>query len=63
MPGYFGLGETLDVGEDTLSPVWPGYRDRLPFRFNGSIDRVEFEFCEAAPRSMAELLEEQLHQD
>ncbi|RKG57591.1 arylsulfatase [Corallococcus sp. AB011P] len=63
VPGYFGLGETLDVGEDTLSPVWPGYRDRLPFRFNGSIDRVEFELGEAAPRSMSELLEEQLHQD
>lgn len=61
VPGAFG--ETLDVGEDTLSPVWPGYRDRLPFRFTGEIDRVEFQFGEPRPRTTGELLEEHLQQD
>jgi len=61
VPGSFG--ETLDVGEDALSPVWPGYRDRSPYPFSGTIDRVEFELSEAAVRSTRDLIEEQLQQD
>lgn len=63
VPGYTGLGETFDIGEDTGSPVWPGYRGRLPFRFTGVIDRVELQLGEGAPRSLAAQLEEELHRD
>jgi len=61
VPGFFG--ETLDVGEDALSPVWPGYRDRLPFRFTGEIHRVDFDLGEAPPQTIRERIEEQLRQD
>ena len=57
------FGEGLDVGEDALSPVWPGYRDRLPFRFTGRIVYVRLELGEAAELSAEELLEEQLRAD
>ncbi len=57
------FGEGLDVGEDTLSPVWPGYRDRLPFRFTGRIEQVRLELGEAAELTTAELVEEHLRAD
>jgi arylsulfatase A-like enzyme len=59
VPGRFGF-ESLDVGEDTMSPVYPGYRDRLPFRFTGRIDRVELHLAEAAERTTEELVERHL---
>jgi arylsulfatase A-like enzyme len=61
VPGRFGEG--LDVGEDQLAPVYPGYRDRLPFRFTGRLERIEVALGEGAAVSRAELLEEQLHSD
>ena len=57
------FGESLDVGEDTMSPVYPGYRDRLPFRFTGRIERVELELGEAAELTTGELIEEQVRAD
>jgi arylsulfatase A-like enzyme len=57
------FGECLDVGEDSLSPVYPGYRDRLPFRFTGRIEEVVFELGEAAQLTKGELLDEQLGED
>jgi arylsulfatase len=57
------FGECLDVGEDTLSPVWGGYRDRLPFRFTGRIVRVELVLGEAAELTTGELIEEQVRAD
>ncbi len=57
------FGECLDVGEDTLSPVWGGYRDRLPFRFTGRIERVELTLGEAAELTTGELIEEQVRAD
>lgn len=57
------FSETLDVGEDALSPVWPGYRSRLPFRFTGTIERVELALGEAARPTTQELLEEHLRRD
>jgi arylsulfatase len=59
VPGRFGF-ESLDVGEDTMSPVYSGYRGRLPFRFTGRIDRVELHLGEAAEMTTAELIERQL---
>ena len=57
--GRFGF-ESLDVGEDTMSPVYPGYRARLPFRFTGRIERVELHLGEAAERTTEELIERHL---
>ena len=57
------FGECLDVGEDSLSPVWGGYRDRLPFRFSGRIERVELQLGEEAELTTGELLEEQVRAD
>jgi arylsulfatase len=59
VPGRFGF-ESLDVGEDTMSPVYPGYRARLPFRFTGRIERVEVHLGEAAERTTEELIERHL---
>lgn len=56
VPGRFGY-ESLDVGEDTRSPVHPGYRDRLPFRFTGRLERVELLLGEGAERTTEELVE------
>jgi arylsulfatase len=57
------FGECLDVGEDTLSPVWGGYRDRLPFRFTGRIDRIVLELGDAPELTTGELIEEQVRGD
>jgi arylsulfatase len=57
------FGECLDVGEDSLSPVWGGYRSRLPFRFTGRIERVVLQLGEAAELSTGELIEEQVRSD
>ncbi|MFN7133298.1 MAG: sulfatase-like hydrolase/transferase, partial [Myxococcales bacterium] len=61
VPGRFS--ESLDVGEDKMSPVWPGYRDRLPFRFTGRLERIDVRLNEAAELTTRDLLEEALHAD
>lgn len=60
--GTFGF-EGLDVGCDKGSPVWPGYRSRLPFAFTGRIEGVRLELGEAVERSADEILEESLRTD
>ncbi len=57
------FGECLDIGEDSLSPVYPGYRARLPFRFTGRIEAVELELGEGAQLARGEQLDEQLRAD
>jgi arylsulfatase len=57
------FGECLDVGQDSLSPVWGGYRDRLPFRFTGRIERVELQLGQEAEMTTGELIEEQIRAD
>jgi arylsulfatase len=59
VPGRFGF-ESLDVGEDTMSPVYPGYRQRLPFRFTGRIERVQLHLGEPADRTVEELVQRHL---
>jgi arylsulfatase len=61
VPGRFG--ESLDVGEDKMSPVCDRYRDRLPFRFTGKLGRVEVKLGEGAEPTSAERAEEQLRAD
>jgi arylsulfatase len=56
VPGRFGF-ESLDVGHDSRSPVYPGYRDRLPFRFTGRMERVELHLGEQAERTTGELID------
>lgn len=46
VPGRFGF-EGMDVGRDARSPVYPGYRERLPFRFTGRLERIELNLDEA----------------
>ena len=41
VPLSFSSDETFDIGEEFGSPVLPSYGKRIPFRFNGQIDRVE----------------------
>jgi arylsulfatase len=45
VPYLYGLGATLDVGEDTGTPVDTTYR--VPFRFTGKIERVHFDYGDA----------------
>jgi arylsulfatase len=59
----FGGFECLDVGRDSGSPVWPGYRSRLPFAFTGRIAGARLQIGEAAARTTAELLEEHMRSD
>ncbi len=61
--GNFGGFGCLDVGRDSGSPVWPGYRSRLPFVFRGRIENVRLELGDAAERTTGELLEEHLRGD
>jgi hypothetical protein len=39
----YASDETLDIGEEYGSPVLQSYADKLPFRFNGQIHRLEVE--------------------
>ncbi len=58
--GRYAFGECLDVGRDSRSPVWPGYRSRLPFAFTGRIEVARIELGEAAERTIGELVEEHM---
>jgi arylsulfatase A-like enzyme len=61
VPGRFS--ESLDVGEDKMSPVCAGYRDRLPFRFTGKLERIDVQLGEAVERTTIEDLVERVFQD
>ena len=43
VPAAFTASETFGVGVDLGSPVSPDYFDRRPFRFEGTIERVDVE--------------------
>jgi arylsulfatase A-like enzyme len=51
VPFRFSLDESLDVGEDTGTPVSMDYFDKMPFRFTGTLGGVTVEI---APSSAAE---------
>ena len=40
IPVRFSLDETLDVGEDTGTPVVEDYVDKMPFKFTGTLKKV-----------------------
>jgi hypothetical protein len=43
VPFRFSLDESLDVGEDTGTPVSMEYFDKMPFRFTGTLGGVAVE--------------------
>jgi hypothetical protein len=47
VPAAFSASETFGVGVDLGSLVSPDYFDRRPFRFEGTIERVDVEVFEA----------------
>ncbi|RSL18875.1 arylsulfatase [Edaphobacter aggregans] len=51
VPFRFSLDESLDVGEDTGTPVSMDYFDKMPFRFTGTLGGVT---VEVAPVSAAQ---------
>ncbi len=54
VPLAFTASETFGVGVDLGSPVSPDYFDRRPFRFEGTIQRVDVEvFAAGTPASTA----------
>lgn len=57
------FGEPIDIGRDSLSPVYDGYRQRLPFLFTGTLERVEVSLGEGVELTEAEVMEEELHTD
>ena len=44
IPASFTASETFDVGMDTNSPVADDYFDQAPFRFNGQLTRLQFQY-------------------
>jgi len=43
IPLRFSLDETMDVGEDTGTPVVEDYTDKMPFKFTGVLNKVVIE--------------------
>jgi hypothetical protein len=43
IPTRFSLDETMDVGEDTGTPVVEDYVDKMPFKFTGALKKVVIE--------------------
>ena len=43
IPIRFSLDETMDVGEDTGTPVVEDYLEKMPFKFTGELKQVVIE--------------------
>ena len=61
--GKFTLDESFDVGEDTGTPVIDDYDAKMPFKFTGTIQKIEIKLGanELTPQQRGEL--EQLKRD
>ena len=46
VPAAHTASETFDVGVDLGSPVALDYFDRVPFRFNGKIEKINIKYIE-----------------
>jgi len=44
VPSIFTASETFDVGVDLASPVALDYFDRVPFKFNGKIEKINIRY-------------------
>jgi arylsulfatase A-like enzyme len=62
-PFRFSLDESFDVGQDTGTPVIDEYDAKMPFKFSGTLKKVEFKLGDdqLSPEKQAEL--EQLGRD
>jgi hypothetical protein len=56
-PLRFSLDESFDVGQDTGTPVIDEYDAKMPFKFSGTLKRVEVELGNdhLTPRQRGEL--------
>ena len=43
IPVRFSLDETMDIGEDTGTPVVEDYVNKMPFQFTGNLKKVVIE--------------------
>jgi hypothetical protein len=61
--GKFTLDESFDVGEDTGTPVIDEYDAKMPFKFTGTLEKVQIKLGpnELTPQQRGEL--EQLKRD
>ena len=46
VPAIFTASETFDVGEDTGSGVAMEYHKRIPFKFNGKIEKINIKYID-----------------
>ena len=46
VPGIFTAAETFDVGADTGSAVALEYHDKVPFKFNGKIKKINIKYID-----------------
>ena len=55
--GKFSLDESFDVGQDTGSPVIDEYDAKMPFKFTGTLRKVEIKLGadELTPEKQGEL--------
>ena len=57
----FSLDETFDIGEDTGTPVIEDYREKMPFRFTGTLKRFAVVLKpQALPKKEQQRLQEAL---
>src|SRR6266478_6486343 len=63
IPFRFSLDESFDVGQDTGSPVIDEYDAKMPFKFSGTLNKVEVKLGDdqLSPQKRGEL--EQLKKD
>jgi arylsulfatase len=56
-PFRFSLDESFDVGEDTGTPVIDEYDARMPFKFTGTLAKVQVELGadQLSPQKRGEL--------
>lgn len=60
---FFSLSETLDIGQDTGTPLVDDYLDLMPFKFNGEIKNVTFILDDSNLSGETKLELEQLRSD
>ncbi len=49
VPVRFSATETLDIGVDLGAPVMPNYAEKVPFKFGGTIQKVDLEVAPTQP--------------
>jgi hypothetical protein len=61
IPTRFSLDETLDIGEDTGTPVVEDYVDKMPFKFTGVLKKVVIELGQSGLTARDEKELEEYH--